>query len=243
MHIPDGWVDLPTSAAAGVVAAGAVAVSARRARVALAARATSLPAVVAAYLLVAQLLVVPVGLGTSAHLVGTGLAALLVGPAVAILCVAVVVVLQALVLADGGVTALGLNLVNDGVVPALVTYGAFVVVRPLLTSRRARAVAGGLCAGAGALVAAGAAALEFVVGGTDAVSPATVAASIGGAHLVVAVLEAALTALALGTILRLRPDLVRAVPRPRPVAVPPDAAARDAPGRGRVPGTRERRAS
>ena len=73
MHIPDGWVDLPTSAAAGVVAAGSVAVSARRAQAALAARATSLPAVVAAYLLVAQLLVLPVGLGTSAHLVGTGL--------------------------------------------------------------------------------------------------------------------------------------------------------------------------
>lgn len=253
MHIPDGWVDLPTSAAAGAIAAGAVAASTRRARAALAARATSLPAVVAAYVLVAQLLVVPVGLGTSAHLVGTGLAALLVGPAVAILCVAVVVVLQALVLADGGVTALGLNLVNDGVVPALVTYGAFVLVRPLLTSRRPRAVAGGLCAGAGALAAAGAAAFEFVIGGTDAVSPATVAASIGGAHVLVAVLEAALTALALGTVLRLRPDLVRAVPRPTrgasPVAVgrraDDDVGATDGAGRHGDPVAdgRERRAS
>ncbi len=229
MHIPDGWVDLPTSAAAGVVAAGGVAVAARRAGAALRDRATSLPAVVAAYLLVAQLLVVPVGLGTSAHLVGTGLAALLVGPAVAILCVAVVVVLQALVLADGGVTALGLNLINDGIVPALVAWGAFALARPLLTGRRARAVAGGVAAGLASLAAAGAATLEFVVGGTDAVSPATVAATIGGAHLVVAGLEAVLTALALGTILRLRPDLVRAV-RPRgaarssaEVAVGPDA--------------------
>ena len=134
MHIPDGWVDLPTSAAAGVVAAGGVAVSARRAGAALRDRVTSLPAVIAAYLLVAQLLVVPVGLGTSAHLVGTGLAALLVGPSIAILCVAVVVVVQALVLADGGVTALGLNLVNDGIVPALVAWGAFALLRPVLTS-------------------------------------------------------------------------------------------------------------
>lgn len=216
MHIPDGWIDLPTSAAAGAVAAGGVAVSARRAGAAVRDRVTSLPAVVAAYVLVAQLLVVPVGLGTSAHLVGAGLAALLVGPAMTVLCVAVVVVIQALVLADGGVTALGLNLVNDGIVPALVTAGLFAAVRPALRTRRAQAVAGGVCAGLGALAAAGAATLEFVVGGTDAVSPGTVAASIGGAHVLVATLEAVLTALALGTVLRLRPDLVRAVRSERP---------------------------
>jgi cobalt/nickel transport system permease protein len=223
VHIPDGWVDLPTSAAAGIVAAGGVSVSARRAGAALRDRVTSLPAVIAAYLLVAQLLMVPVGLGTSAHLVGAGLAALLVGPSITILCVAVVVLVQALVLADGGVTAVGLNLVNDGIVPALVAWGAFALLRPVLTSRRAPAVGGGVAAGLASVAAAGAATLEFVVGGTDAVSPATVAASIGGAHLVVAVLEAVLTALALGTILRLRPDLVRAA-RPRHPALPARSA-------------------
>lgn len=214
MHIPDGWVDLPTSATAAVVAAAGVGIAARRAGTALCEKATSLPAVVAAYLLVAQLLVLPVGLGTSAHLIGAGLAALLVGPSVTIVCVAVVVVVQALLLADGGVTAVGLNVINDGIVPALVTAGLFALTRPLLRTRRHQAVAGGACAGVGSLAAAGAATLAFVIGGTDAVSPATVAASIGGAHLVVAALEAALTALALGTVLRLRPDLVRAV-RPR----------------------------
>jgi len=244
VHIPDGWVDLPTSAAAAVVAAGSVGVAARRAGVALRDKATSLPAVVAAYLLVAQLLVVPLGLGTSAHLIGAGLAALLVGPSVTIVCVAVVVVVQALLLADGGVTALGLNLVNDGIVPALVAAGLFALARPLLRTRRRQAVTGGVCAGLGSLAAAGTATLAFVVGGTDAVSPATVAASIGGAHVVVALLEGVLTALALGTVLRLRPDLVRAIrpghpvppsaaapaPAPVPAPVPPSAA-----GPARVP--------
>jgi cobalt/nickel transport system permease protein len=215
VHIPDGWVDLPTSAGAAVVAAGGVGVAARRTGVALRRRATSLPAVVAAYLLVAQLLVVPVGLGPSAHLIGAGLAALLVGPSITVVCVAVVVVVQALLLADGGVTALGLNLVNDGLVPAVVTAGLFALVRPLARDRRAQVVAGGACAGAGSLAAAGAATLAFVVGGTDAVTPAVVAASIGGAHVVMAALEAVLTGLALGTVLRLRPDLVAAV-RSRP---------------------------
>src|SRR5690606_32576839 len=155
---------LPTSAGAAVVAAGAVGVAARRAGAALRERATSLPAVVAAYLLVAQLLVVPVGLGTSAHLVGTGLAALLVGPAVALVCVAAVVVVQGRLLADGGVPALGLDVINDGLAPALVAAGLFGVVRSRLVSRRLRAVAGGLAAGAGSLAAAASATLAFVVG-------------------------------------------------------------------------------
>jgi cobalt/nickel transport system permease protein len=217
VHIPDGWVDLPTSAAAGVVAVAGTAVAARRAAKALRDRATTLPAVVAAYVLVAQLLVLPLGFGTSAHLVGTGLAALLVGPAVAIVCVAAVVVVQALVLADGGVTALGLNLINDGIVPALVTWGVFVALRPWV---RRVPLAGGLAAGLGSLAAAGAATLAFVVGGTDAVPASAVAASIGGAHLLLALVEGALTAAILATVLRLRPDLVRAVRR-RPAAGEP----------------------
>jgi cobalt/nickel transport system permease protein len=221
VHIPDGWVDLPTSAAAGAVALAGTAAAARRAAAALRERATTLPAVTAAYLLVAQLLVVPVGFGTSAHLIGTGLAALLVGPAVAIVCVAVVVVVQALVLADGGVTALGLNLVNDGLVPALVTWGLFVAARPLVDRapagrppRRRAAALGGLAAAAGSLAAAGAATLAFVASGTDAVPAHAVAASIGGAHLLLAAVEGGLTAVILATVLRLRPDLVRALRRP-----------------------------
>jgi cobalt/nickel transport system permease protein len=223
VHIPDGWIDLPTSATAAVVATGAVGVAARRAGAALRERVTSLPAVMAAYLLVAQLLVVPVGLGTSAHLVGTGLAALLVGPSVALVCVAAVVVVQALLLADGGVTALGLNLVNDGLAPALVASGLFALARPLLHARRGQAVGGGLAAGAGSLAAAATATLAFVVGGTDAVPAGTVAASIGGAHVLVAGLEAVLTALVLATVLRLRPDLVRAVHHGRTTPDPPPA--------------------
>ena len=217
MHIPDGWVDLPTSAAAGAIAAGAVVVSARRARRSLAERATTLPAVLAAYLLVAELLVVPLGVGTSAHLVGTGLAALLVGPAIAILCVAAVVVVQALVLADGGVTALGLNLLNNGVVPAVVTWLLFAAGWALV-GRRARwapSVAG-VAAGLGTLAAAAAAALELAVGGSDVVPAVTVASVLGAAHLGVALLEGLLSGVIVAALLHLRPDLVRAVRSARP---------------------------
>jgi len=220
VHVPDGWIDLPTSAAAGVVALAATAVAGRKAAVAWRDKSTTLPAVVAAYLLVGQLLVLPVGFGTSAHLIGTGLAALLVGPEIAIMCVAIVVVVQAVVLADGGITALGINLIDDGIVPAVVAATFFAACRPFLRrcsdlgSHRAAAIAAGASAALASLAAAGSAALFFVVGGTDVVPARTVATAIGAGHLVIAVLEGVLTALAVASILRLRPDLVRAYRRP-----------------------------
>ena len=206
MHIPDGWIDLPTSAAAAGVAAAAVTVSARRAA-RVEDKATTMPAVVAAYLLVAELLVVPVGVGTGAHLVGAGLAAVLVGPELAIVCVAVVVVIQALVLADGGVTAIGLNVLNNGVVPALV---AWTVYRAVTTARIPGPAAAGLAAGLATLAAGAAAAVEFTVGGTDVLPARAVATALGAGHLVVAVIEGVLTGLVVRVVHRLRPDLVRA---------------------------------
>ncbi|CAN5910899.1 hypothetical protein BH23ACT2_BH23ACT2_26940 [soil metagenome] len=210
MHIPDGWIDLPTSVAGAAVALGAVTVAARRASVAFAEKVTTLPAVVAAYLLVAQLLVLPVGLGTSAHLVGTGLAALLVGPAIAIVCVAVVVVVQALLLADGGVTAIGLNIVNDGIVPALVAWGVFRIGRDRVRSQRAVATLAGVAAGTATVAVGLAVSGVFALGGTDAVPARVVASALTGSHLVLAVVEGLLTAAIVTAILRLRPDLVRA---------------------------------
>ncbi|MEA2933206.1 MAG: cobalt/nickel transport system permease protein [Actinomycetota bacterium] len=216
MHIPDGWINLPTSAAAAGLAAAAVAVSGRRAAARLRERTTTTPAVVAAYLLVAELLVVPLGLGTGAHLIGTGLAAVLVGPEVAIVCVAVVVVIQALVLADGGVTAIGLNVLNNGVVPALVAATAFGAT--WTAARRARRflpVAAGLAAALATLAAGGAAALEFAVGGTHVVPARAVATALGAGHLVVAVVEGILTALVVRIVDRLRPDLIASRPHRR----------------------------
>jgi len=230
VHIPDGWIDLPTSAAAGGVAVTSVAVSARRAATTLRERAVTLPAVVAAYLLVAQLLVVPIGAGTSAHLIGTGLATLLVGPAVAIVCVATVVVVQALVLADGGVTAIGLNIVDTGVVPALVSAAVlFAARRVRCADLRRMPLIAGVAAALATMAAAAMTALELTVGGTDVIPPRTVAAVLGGAHVIVAVAEAVLTAAIVRTIVRLRPELLRswaATGDPAPATTGQPASAR-----------------
>jgi cobalt/nickel transport system permease protein len=209
VHIPDGFIDLPTSAAAAAVAAPTVVVATRRAGRQLVERQVPVAGLVVAYLVVAQLLVFPIGLGTGAHLLGTGLALVLVGPWLAYACVAVVLVLQALVLADGGITALGLNAVNNGLVPLLAGWAVLAATRPWWRHRAGpRPAVAALAAGAGVLAAAGAFCVEYAVGGTDALPVGAVTAGFLGAQAVVAAGEAALTGLLVAALVRVRPDLV-----------------------------------
>ncbi|HEX8805269.1 MAG TPA: energy-coupling factor ABC transporter permease, partial [Acidimicrobiales bacterium] len=119
MHIPDGFIDGGTSAGAAAVAAGGVGVALRRAGQVLDERRVPLAGLVAAFTFAAQMVNVPVAGGTSGHLLGGALATVLVGPAVAALCLSVVVLVQALMFADGGLSALGLNVVNMALVTAL----------------------------------------------------------------------------------------------------------------------------
>ena len=65
----------------------------------------------------------PVAGGTSGHFLGAALAAILLGPWLACLTLAVVLGVQAFVFADGGITALGANILNMGVIGALLVGG------------------------------------------------------------------------------------------------------------------------
>ena len=110
MHVPDGFLDAPTSIATGVVAAAGVAVALRGARRELDDRTAPMAGLVAAFVFAGQMMNFPVGAGTSGHLLGGALAAVLVGPCTAVLCISVVLLVQALFMADGGITALGTNI-------------------------------------------------------------------------------------------------------------------------------------
>ena len=134
MHIPDGFINAGTSAAVGVIAVGCVAVSVRKASDDLDDRQVPLAGLVAAFIFAVQMLNFPVASGTSGHLLGGVLAAVLVGPWVGALCVTVVLLVQALLFADGGLSALGLNIVNMAIVGA---WGGYVGL-----PRRAPAPAG-----------------------------------------------------------------------------------------------------
>lgn len=88
-------------------------------------RTAPLAGLTAAFVFAAQMLNFPVASGTSGHLLGGTLAAILVGPYTGILCVSVVLLMQALLFADGGLTALGVNITTMALVTVAVGYGLF----------------------------------------------------------------------------------------------------------------------
>ena len=143
MHIPDGFIDGPTSLAAAVVAIGGVAWCLRRTSRTLDDRDIPVVGLAAAFVFAAQMLNFPVASGTSGHFFGGVLAAVLVGPYAGALAVTVVLVVQALVFADGGLSALGLNVVNMALVGAFAGYGIFLLVRRVLADGGTVGRAGG----------------------------------------------------------------------------------------------------
>jgi cobalt/nickel transport system permease protein len=219
MHIPDGFFDAQTSLAGGVLAAGAIAGSLRRSRAELAEAAAPLAGLVAVFVFAAQMINFPVGAGTSGHLIGAALAAILVGPATAVLAMTVVLTVQALVFADGGLTALGLNVLNLAVLAPLVAYAVFRLAAQVLPRTRAGTLVAAFLAGWASVVASAAAfSLEFAIGGTTAIEPTTVAVAMLAVHAVIGAVEGIITALIVASVSALRPDLVHGL---RGTAEPP----------------------
>ena len=216
MHVPDGFISAPWSLATGVVAAGAVALALRGARRELDDRTAPLAGLVATFVFAGQMVNFPVAAGTSGHRLGGALAAVLVGPWTATLCLTVVLLVQALLFADGGLTALGTNVTLMGVIGVWVGYAVFRVTARALTAaatrhRRPRPfipVAAGVGAFASVPAAAAGFALLFAVGGTAPIALSTLLSAMVGVHLAIGVGEAVITALVVGSVLAVRPDLV-----------------------------------
>ena len=209
MHVPDGFLDAPTSLATGVVAAAGVTVALRGARRELDDRTAPMAGLVATFVFAAQMINFPVGAGTSGHLMGGALAAVLVGPWSAVLCLSVVLAVQALLMADGGITALGANITLIGLVTVVVGWGVFVALRRLLPSRAAVvAPAAAVAAFASVPVAALVFTGLFAVGGNAPVDLGAVASAMLAWHTVIGVGEAAITGLVVASVVAVRPDLV-----------------------------------
>ncbi|MFD4606366.1 energy-coupling factor ABC transporter permease [Streptomyces sp. NPDC058464] len=209
MHVPDGFIDAPTSAVTAVVAAGALAVSLRGARRELDERTAPLAGLVAAFIFAVQMLNFPVAAGTSGHLLGGALAAILVGPYTGVLCVSVVLLMQGILFADGGLTALGVNITDMAIVTTVVAYAVFRgLLKVLPRGRRSVTAAAFVAALLSVPAAAVAFTLLYAVGGTTDVALGKVAGAMIGVHVLIGVGEAAITALTVGAVVAVRPDLV-----------------------------------
>lgn len=209
MHVPDGFLDAPTSIGTTVLATAVVGLSLRQARRALDDKMAPLAGLVAVFIFAGQMVNFPVGAGTSGHLLGGALAAVLVGPWVATLCLTVVLAVQALLFADGGLTALGTNVTLMAIVAVWVGWGAFRLARSVLPPRLSMVP---IAAALGGFVSVPAAALAFValyaVGGAAPIPLGSLVAAMTGWHVVIGVGEALITFVVVGSLVRTRPDLV-----------------------------------
>jgi cobalt/nickel transport system permease protein len=209
MHVPDGFLDAPTSAATGAVAVVCVGAALVKARTELDDRTAPMAGLVAAFVFAVQMLNFPVGAGTSGHLMGGALAAVLVGPWTAILCLSVVFSVQCLLFADGGITALGTNITLMGLTTVAVGWLVFRLLQAVMPKRISLV---GVQAGLAAFVSVPAAALVFVVlyaiGGTADIPLDTLTTAMVGVHVLIGIGEGVITCLAVGAILGVRPDLV-----------------------------------
>jgi cobalt/nickel transport system permease protein len=191
------------------VAAGTVGVCLKKAADTMEEKEAPLAGLVAAFVFAVQMLNFPVAAGTSGHLLGGVLATVLVGPWVGALCIVLVLVVQALFFADGGVSALGLNIVNMALIGALGGYAVFVLIRGILPKAKAMVVtAAAVAAGISVVMASVGFWIEYALGGVGAVSLRTVFAAMVGTHFLIGIGEALITGLTIGAVMAVRPDLV-----------------------------------
>jgi len=142
MHIPDGFINTGVALAADVVAVGGVGVAMKKATDTMEEKEAPLAGLAAAFVFAVQMLNFPVAAGTSGHLLGGVLATVLVGPWLGAICIALVLTVQALFFADGGLSALGLNIVNMALIGGLGGYAVFVAIRGMLPKTKGMVVTG-----------------------------------------------------------------------------------------------------
>ncbi len=209
MHIPDGFINGATSAGFGLAAAGGLGAALRQTGKYLSDRQVPLAGLVAAFVFAAQLVNFPVISGMSGHLLGGVLAAVLIGPWAGFVVVAVVLGVQGVFFADGGLSALGLNIVNLGFLGAVLGYTIYrVLLKILPRNDRGIILAAGIAAGISVPLAAMGFVVQFAIGATTDISLATVFTAMLASHLLIGVGEGIITALVVGSVVRSRPDLV-----------------------------------
>ena len=224
MHIPDGFVSGPINLAGALVAGSVVSLSAWRVSRSLHQRPSTVPllATTAAFVFAAQMLNFPIGAGTSGHFLGAAFVAALLGGPAASLVIALVLVIQCFGFQDGGLTALGTNIFNMGLVGGLLPYALMRLLRSILPAGKTWYLATvAFVAWLSVLLASAACALELALSGTFplvVVFPAMV-----GIHALIGIGEALITVSILSLVAVSRPDLLPAwsridpAPRPSPV--------------------------
>ena len=209
MHIPDGILSPTVSVATGAISVGVVGFSLRKLGGSLADRTIPMTGMMAAVIFAGQMVNFPAGV-TSGHLVGGVLAATILGPWAGCLALAIVLIVQCLLFADGGLTALGSNILHMGVIAGVGGYAVMSFIQARFQDKQKGVLVGAILA-AWLSVMAGAAlfCLEFYFSqGGHGYDFRNLFALMVSAHSVIGIGEALITGAAVAVILKQRPDLV-----------------------------------
>jgi cobalt/nickel transport system permease protein len=206
MHIPDGVLDTKTWLALSAVSACAIAVSVARANKKLGEKHIPLMGIMSAFIFAAQMLNFPIAGGTSGHFMGSVLAAVLLGPFAGILIMSTVLIVQCLVFADGGITALGANIFNMAVIGSLIGYIIYFIFYKIIRGKTGRLIAVFIAGWCSIVLAAGFCAIELAISGTISLNVALPA--MAGVHALIGIGEGLITVAVISFIMTTRPDLL-----------------------------------
>ena len=204
MHIPDAFIPMGQALVYWVIALVFIALALRWARRSMAEEKVPLVAVLAAGIFAIQALNIPIPWGTSGHMVGAALAAIVLGsPYAGVFVLTLVLLVQGVIFGDGGITVMGANIVNMGVIGGFVGYYGYTAVKNVIGNAYAAAFIAGW---ASLFISAILCAVELAIAGTFPLVPALI--GLGLYHAVIGLIEGGITAGALYLIASARPDIL-----------------------------------
>jgi cobalt/nickel transport system permease protein len=204
MHIPDAFIPIAQSILYWLVALIFIALSLKWARNELDEEKLPLIAVLAAGIFAIQAMNIPIPFGTSGHMVGAALAAIVLGsPFAGVFVLTLVLIVQGVLFADGGITAMGANIINMGVIGGFVGYYGFQSINSVCRNTYASAFVAGWAA---LFISAILCAVELSLAGTFPLGAGL--ASMGTYHAIIGIIEGGITAVAIYFIATARPDIM-----------------------------------
>jgi cobalt/nickel transport system permease protein len=207
MHIPDAILDPRVAMATSVLGAAGLFHALRVVERQLKERTTSLMGMMSAFVFAAQMVNFPVGPGVSGHLLGGVLAAVVLGPWAGAVVLGAVLIVQCFLFGDGGLTALGANFVNMGLIGSVGGYAIYAPLRRMIGGRRGILIAAMVAAWFAVLLAAGACSLELSASGHPQEFLRTLS-WMALVHAAIGLVEALITGLVVRFVLLTRPDLI-----------------------------------
>ena len=214
MHVPDGFMNVTMSAATGVISFGTLWAYIRSAKDLIADKFIALTGMMSALIFVLQMINFPIAAGTSGHLLGGALAVIVLGPRLGLICLSVVVIIQSLLFADGGLSALGVNVLNMAIVTSATSWFIVKYWIKFIGKNRISIVSVSVLAGILSVVFSSIAfTIQYAIGGTISIPVGTVLLAMVTTHFIIGFGEGIITALIITLLIRVRPDLIYAYER------------------------------